>query len=76
MIDTEEKIPMKYLYPTIKFTAEYSQETINFLDVTTGLVGKGEGGELVTDLFVKPTNRHQFLDPSSSHPYHLTKTNV
>ena len=60
------------LHPTIRFTAEYSKEAINFLDVNVRLVE----GELMTDLFVKPTNTHQFLDPSSSHPYHLTKTNV
>ena len=24
----------------------------------------------MTDLFVKPTDKHQFLDLSSSHPYH------
>ena len=48
------------------FTAEYSKETINFLDVDIWLVE----GELVTDLFIKPTNTHQILDPSSSHPYH------
>ena len=53
-------------HSTIKFTAEYSKETINFLDVNIRLVG----GELMTDLFVKPTDTHQFLDPSSSHPYH------
>ena len=28
---------------------------------------------LMTDLFVKPTDTHQFLDPSSSHPYHCKK---
>ena len=55
---------------TIMFTAEYSKETINFLDVNIRLVG---GGELMTDLFVKPTDTHQFLDPSSSHPYHCKK---
>ena len=38
-------------YPTIKFTAEYSKETINFLDVNVRLVE----GELMTDLFVRPT---------------------
>ena len=27
----------------------------------------------MTDLFVKPTNMHQFLDSSSSHPYHCKK---
>ena len=56
-------------YPTIKFTAEYSKEAINFLDVNVRLVE----GELMTDLFVKPTDTHQFLDPSSSHPYHCNK---
>ena len=29
--------------------------------------------ELVTDLFVKPTDTHQFLDSSSSRPYHWKK---
>ena len=56
-------------YPTLKLTAEYSKETINFLDVNMRLVE----GELMTDLFVKPTNRYQFLDLSSSHPYHCKK---
>ena len=27
----------------------------------------------MTDLFVKPNDTHQFLDPSSSHPYHCKK---
>ena len=27
----------------------------------------------MTDLFVKPTDTHQFLYPSSSHPYHYKK---
>ena len=56
-------------HPTIKFTAEYSKETIDFLDVNIRLVGR----ELMTDLFVKRTDTHQFLDPSSSHPYHCKK---
>ena len=56
-------------HPTIKFTAEYSKEAINFLDVNVRLVE----GELMTDFFVKPTDTHQFLDPSSSHPCHCKK---
>ena len=28
---------------------------------------------LMTGLFVKPTDTHQFLDPSFSHPYHCKK---
>ena len=56
-------------HPTIKFTAECSQETINFLDVNVRLVE----GKLMTNLLVKPTDTHQVLDPSSSHPYHCKK---
>ena len=56
-------------HPIIKFTAEYSKETINFLNVNIRLVG----GKLTADLFVKPTDTHQFLDPSTSHPYHCKK---
>ena len=42
---------------------------MNFLDVNIRLVE----GELMTDLFVKPNDTHQFLDPSSSHRYHCKK---
>ena len=51
-------------HPTIKFTAEYSKDTINFLDVK---VSK-QGTRLVSD--IKPTDTHQYLDPSSCHPIH------
>ena len=30
-------------------------------------------GVLSTDLLVKPTDTHQFLDPISCHPYHCKK---
>ena len=56
-------------HPTIKFTTEYSKEEVNFLDLNI----KSIDGELKTDLFVKPTDTHQFLDPTSSHPYHCKK---
>ena len=56
-------------HPTIKFTAEYSKEAIKFLDVNVRLVEE----ELMADLSVKPTDTHQFLDPSFSHPYHCKK---
>ena len=53
-------------HTTIKFTAEYSREEVNFLDLSIKLID----GKLKTDLFVKPTGTHQFLNPTSSHPYH------
>ena len=47
--------------PTIKFTAEWSKTSINFLDVTVSLIE----GVIETDLFVKPTDSHQYLQSSS-----------
>ena len=57
------------LHPTIKFTAEYSKEEVKFLDLNIKLID----GELITDLFVERTDTHQFLDPTSSHPYYCKK---
>ena len=56
-------------HPTIKFTADWSKEKVNFLDVEVTL----KNSVLSTDLFVKPTDTHQFLDPTSCHPYHCKK---
>ena len=54
------------VYPTIKFTAEWSKTSINFLDVTVSLIE----GAIETDLYVKPTDSHQYLQSSSYHPFH------
>ena len=56
-------------HPTIKFAAEYSKEEVNFLDINIKLID----GEPKTDLFVQPTDTHQFLDPTSCHPYQCKK---
>ena len=56
-------------HPTIRFTADLSKEKVNFLDVEVTL----HNGVPSTDLFVKPTDTHQFLDPTSCHPYHCKK---
>ena len=56
-------------HPTIKFTAEWSQTSINFLDVTVSLIG----GKINTDLYVKPTDSHQYLHSSSCHQHHCKK---
>ena len=47
-------------HPTIKFNARYSKEEVNLLDLNIKLID----GELKIDLFVKPTDTHQFLDPT------------
>ena len=56
-------------HPTIKFTAEWSKTSINFLDVTVSLIER----VIETDLFVKPTDSHQYLQSSSCHPFHCKK---
>ena len=56
-------------HPIIKLTAQYSKEEVIFLDLNIKLID----GELKTDLFVTPTDTHQFLEPTSSHPYHCKK---
>ena len=48
---------------TIKFTAEYLKQEVNFLDVNIKLI----------DLFLKHTDKNHFLDPASSHHYHCKK---
>ena len=50
-------------HPSIKFTMEYSQKQINFLDV---LIPKNDNASsLVTSLFTKSTNSHQYLHATS-----------
>ena len=57
-------------HPTIKFIVNYSREEINFLDVS---VSKKDN-QLVTDLYIKPTDTHQYLHASSCHVYHSKKS--
>ena len=56
-------------HPTTKFTAEWSQTSITFLDVAVSLIG----GEVTTDLYLKSTDSHQYIHSSSCHPYHCKK---
>ena len=54
---------------TIKVTAEWPKAQINFLDVTVYL----ENEKIETDLYVQPTDTHQYLHSSSCHSYHCKK---
>ena len=49
--------------------AEWPQTSINFLDLTVSLIGR----KVTTDLYVKPTDSHEYLHSSSCHPYHYKK---
>ena len=56
-------------HPSIKFTAEYNKNKNNFLDVSV----IRSGNKLITDLYVKPTDTHQYLHASSCHVFHSKK---
>ena len=51
---------------TIKFTAEWSLDSVTFLDVRAIL----KDGSIQTDLYSKPTDIHQYLAMDSCHPRH------
>ena len=63
-IDNINKMP-----PTIKFKADWSKTSINFLDVTVSIAK----GVIETDLYVKPTDSHQYLLSSSCHLFYCKK---
>ena len=56
-------------HPTIRFTAEVSNDKHIFLDTTSHLVDD----KVVVDLYTKPTDSHQYLLPTSCHPPHCSK---
>lgn len=53
-------------HPTIKFTTEISDQSVNFLDTTVVL----SEGCIHTTLYTKPTDKHNYLHYSSAHPHH------
>ena len=57
-------------HTTIKFTLETSLEHVSFLDIT---IKKKTDGTILTDLYCKPTDSHNYLLFSSEHPRHLLK---
>ena len=67
------KIFIDYLnniHSTIKFTSSHSSTNIPFLDVSVSLTNEGS---ISTDLYTKPTDKHQHLLYSSCHPLHTKK---
>ena len=68
------KIFIDYLnniHSTIKFTSSHSSTNIPFLDVNVSLTNDGN---ISTDLYTKPTDKHQHLLYSSCHPIHTKKS--
>ena len=59
---------LEFLYcyhATIKFAANYSPEEISFLDVSL----RKKNNQLVTDLYIKSIDTHQYLDATSCQVY-------
>ena len=59
-------------HPNIKLTHESNKQHISFLDLNVNL----SGNKLSTDLYIKPTDRRQYLHYTSSHPEHTKKSVV
>ena len=58
--------------PYLKFTHEFSKESLPFLDLKVKLLE----GKIKTDLYIKETDRHQYLHYSSSYPSHTKRSIV
>ena len=56
-------------HPTIRFTAEVSNDKHVFLDTMSHLADD----KFAVDLYTKPTDSHQYLLPTSCHPPHCSK---
>ena len=59
-------------HPNIKFFHEVNKESIQFLDLNIRL----SDGNISTNLYVKPTDRHQILHYTSFHPDHTKRSIV
>ena len=57
------------IHPTLKFTSNNSSKSLPFLDVNVVL----NNGSIETDLYPKPTDKHQYLLHSSRHPHHTKR---
>ena len=68
---TEFISTLNNIHPNIKFTSDISPTNTHFLDVTVIL---NEDNTISTDLYVKPTDTHQYLLNTSAHPKHTKQS--
>ena len=59
-------------YTDTKFAYEPSKESIEFLDLKVS----AKNSKIITDLYVKSTDRHQYLQYLSTHPNHTKRSVV
>ena len=59
------------IHSSFQFTCNYSKECVQFLDVS---VSVDNSGNITTDLYVKPSDTHQYLLATSCHPNHTNRS--
>ena len=61
---------LNILHSTIEFTCSHSLSNVPFLDVMVSV----KDGFIKTDLYTKPTDKHQYLLITSCHPHHTKRS--
>ena len=59
------------IHSSFQFACNYSKECVQLLDVS---VSVDNSGNIMTDLYVKPTDTHQYLMATSCHPNHTKRS--
>ena len=54
-------------HPQMKYTWEHSEKQITYLDVKVKIMDN----KIITDVYSKETDTHQYLDHRSCHPKHV-----
>ena len=55
------------IHPQIRFTMEF-RRSVHYMDSQLTIE---ENGQISSDLYIKPTDKHQYLLPTSNHPPHV-----
>ena len=59
------------IHSSFQFTCIYSKECVQFLDISDSV---DNSGNISTDLYVKPTDTHQYLMATSCHSNHTKRS--
>jgi len=68
ILNVDEYLQQMFIHSFLKFTYEYSESNVNFLDLNVTINSKNE---IETSIYRKPVSKHQYLHPYSNHPQHV-----
>jgi len=71
IVDVNSFINDTLQHTFLKFTYEYSEINVNFLDLNVGIT---DNNVLETNIYRKPMSKHEYLHYSSNHPLHIKKS--